>query len=229
MWPCGTDLYRWLCPRRHNPPLHAVQFASIRPRLPAHRAGRLLRAGRLGGTVWALRWLALTGLIFYGWSDPGLVLLLGGSILVNYILAEQITRRASRWWLIGGVTVNLALLAWFKYANFLVHDVLRLHAAEFDIVLPLAISFFTFQQITYLVDTSRGENLRPGLLPYTAFVAFFPHLIAGPIVRQREVLPQLLATDLAGPRIEQIADGITIFLLGMAKKGGAGRHVRSLR
>jgi D-alanyl-lipoteichoic acid acyltransferase DltB (MBOAT superfamily) len=175
-------------------------------------------AGRLGGTVWALRWLVVTGLAFYGWSNPALILLLGGSIFVNYLLAEQLARRSSRWWLIGGVTVNLALLAWFKYANFFIHEVLRLHAADFDIVLPLAISFFTFQQIGYLVEARRGESVRPRLLPYAAFVAFFPYLIAGPIVRQGEVVPQLLAADLAVPRTEQIADGITIFLLGMAKK-----------
>ncbi len=175
-------------------------------------------AGRLGGTVWALRWLVLMGLLFYGWSNPALVLLLGASILVNHLLADRIARRSCRWWLIGGVTANLALLAWFKYANFFVHDVLRLPAVEFNIVLPLAISFFTFQQISYLVETSRGEGDRPRLLPYAAFVAFFPYLIAGPIVRQREVIPQLLATDLAVPRTESIADGMTIFILGMAKK-----------
>ncbi len=175
-------------------------------------------AGRVGGTVWGLRWLVLAGLVFYSWSDPILVLLLAGSIVANHLVAEQIARHSSRLWLIGGVTANLALLAWFKYANFFVHDVLRLHAVDFDIVLPLAISFFTFQQISYLVETSRGDSVRPGLLPYAGFVAFFPYLIAGPIVRQREVVPQLLAPDLAVPRTEHIADGMTIFLLGMAKK-----------
>jgi len=122
-------------------------------------------AGRLGGTVWALRWLVFTGLAFYGWSNPTLVLLLAGSILVNYLLAEQITRRSSRLWLIGGVTANLALLAWFKYANFLVHDVLRLHAAAFNIVLPLAISFFTFQQISYLRSLKIFQSLTRTSLP----------------------------------------------------------------
>jgi len=175
-------------------------------------------AGRLGGTKWALRWLILTGLFFYGWSDVRLVLLLGGSILVNYLVAQRIARHTSRWWLISGVAANIALLAWFRYANFLLHDVLRLHAQEFDIVLPLAISFFTFQQISYLVETSRGERVHQGLLPYAAFVAFFPYLIAGPIVRQREVVPQLTAADLSTPRAGAIADGLTIFLLGMAKK-----------
>jgi alginate O-acetyltransferase complex protein AlgI len=110
------------------------------------------------------------------------------------------------------------LLGWFKYANFFIHDVLRLNAPELDIFLPLAISFFTFQQIMYLVESYRGDRVDAGLLPYAAFVAFFPHLIAGPIVRPREIMPQLLAGDLAVPRAEHLAEGLTIFLLGLAKK-----------
>ena len=81
----------------------------------------------------------------------------------------------------------------------------QLHAPELDIFLPLAISFFTFQQIIYLVESSSGERADTGLLPYAAFIAFFPHLIAGPIVQPREIMPQLLAPDLATPRAEHIA------------------------
>jgi len=116
------------------------------------------------------------------------------------------------------VAANLALLGWFKYANFLIHDVARLDAPELHIFLPLAISFFTFQQIMYLVESFHGDRTHSGLLPYAAFVAFFPHLIAGPIVRPREIMPQLLAADLTVPRADHIADGMTIFLLGLAKK-----------
>jgi alginate O-acetyltransferase complex protein AlgI len=146
------------------------------------------------------------------------VLLLAGSILGNYMLGELIHRHRARAWLICGITANLLLLAWFKYANFLVHAVLQLHAQELHIFLPLAISFFTFQQIMYLVESYRGERVDGGLLTYASFVAFFPHLIAGPIVRPSEIMPQLLAKDLAVPRAERIAEGVTIFLLGMAKK-----------
>ena len=84
--------------------------------LPVALAGFFL-AGRIGGTRWALRWLVAASLFFYGWWNPKFVLLLAGSILVNYVLAEQIRRRASRAWLITGIAANLALLGWFKYAN----------------------------------------------------------------------------------------------------------------
>ena len=185
--------------------------------LPLALAGFFL-AGRLGGPRWALRWLVAASLFFYGWWNPKFVLLLAGSILGNFALGELIDRHHSRAWLIVGIAANVTLLGWFKYANFLIQDVLRLHTPELQIFLPLAISFFTFQQIMYLVETWRGERVDAGLLPYASFVAFFPHLIAGPIVRPREIMPQLLAADVAVPRAERIAEGMTIFLLGLAKK-----------
>jgi alginate O-acetyltransferase complex protein AlgI len=174
--------------------------------------------GRLGGTRWALLWLIAASLFFYGWWNPKFVLLLAGSILANYAIGQRLRQRASQPWLVLGIAANLALLGWFKYANFMIHDVARLHVPELDIFLPLAISFFTFQQIMYLVESYRGQCADAGLLPYAAFVAFFPHLIAGPIVRPREIMPQLLAADVAVPHTEHIAEGLTIFLLGLAKK-----------
>ena len=185
--------------------------------LPIALAGFFL-AGRFGGTCWALCWLVAASLFFYGWWNPKFVLLLAGSILANYWLAERIQRSGSHRWLACGIAANLALLGWFKYANFMIHDVLRLDTPELSIFLPLAISFFTFQQIMFLVESFRGDRVTDRLLPYAAFVAFFPHLIAGPVVRPREIMPQLLATDLAVPRADSIAEGLTIFLLGMTKK-----------
>ena len=192
--------------------------------LPVALAGFFL-AGRVRGTRWALYWLVAASLFFYGWWNPKFVLLLAGSILANYWFGQHILgltrscrQRAARRWLIAGVAANLALLGWFKYANFLIDGVLRLHTPELDIFLPLAISFFTFQQIMFLTESRSGDRVDAGLLPYASFVAFFPHLIAGPIVRPREIMPQLLAPDLAVPRAEHIAEGLTIFLLGLAKK-----------
>jgi alginate O-acetyltransferase complex protein AlgI len=130
--------------------------------LPVALAGFFL-AGRLGGTPWALRWLVVASLFFYGWWNPRFVLLLAGSILVNYALAERIRRTSSRAWLITGIAANLVLLGWFKYANFLIHDVALLHMPELDIFLPLAISFFTFQQIMFLVESYRGDRIDTGL------------------------------------------------------------------
>ncbi|MGP0002999.1 MAG: MBOAT family O-acyltransferase [Acetobacteraceae bacterium] len=187
--------------------------------------GGFFLAGRVGGPRWALRWLVAASLFFYGWWNPKFVFLLLGSILANYGFGQQILRlarggrpQAARRWLIAGVAANLALLGWFKYANFLVQGVLRLHTPELDIFLPLAISFFTFQQIMFLAESESGNRIDAGLLPYASLIAFFPHLIAGPIVRPREIMPQLLAVDLVVPRAQNIAEGSTIFLLGLAKK-----------
>jgi alginate O-acetyltransferase complex protein AlgI len=192
--------------------------------LPVALGGYFL-AGHVGGTRWALCWLVVASLFFYGWWNPKFVLLLAGSILANYAFGQQLLRLArsgrlgaARRWLIAGVAANLALLGWFKYANFLIQGVLRMHTPELDIFLPLAISFFTFQQIMFLVESRSGDRVDAGLLPYAAFVAFFPHLIAGPIVRPREIMPQLLAADLATARTKHIAEGMMIFLLGLAKK-----------
>ena len=120
--------------------------------MPAVLAGFFL-AGRFGGTRWALRWLVAASFFFYGWWNPRFILLLAGSILGNYAIAQRILRLtcerrtgAAHRWLVVGIAANLALLGWFKYANFLIHDVLQLNTPELQIFLPLAISFFTFQQ-----------------------------------------------------------------------------------
>src|SRR5580704_13583181 len=195
--------------------------------LPVALLGFFL-AGRVGGSRWALRWLVLASLFFYGWWNTKFVLLLVASILANYTIGQRILRltqadrpRAAYHWLVGGVVLNLALLVWFKYANFLIGSaaaVAGLHAPELDIFLPLAISFFTFQQIMFLTESRNADRIDAGLLPYAAFVAFFPHLIAGPIVRPRHIMPQLLGRDLIVPRVDHLTEGITIFLLGLAKK-----------
>ncbi len=184
--------------------------------------------GRFGGTTWALAWIVTASLFFYGRWNPPFVLLLAGSIASNYAagqrilrLAEAGRRRAARVWLIGGIALNLGLLGWFKYAGFFAAGMAALAglpAPTLDIVLPLAISFFSFQQIMFLVDSYRLERPDAGFTAYAAFIAFFPHLIAGPIVRPREILPQLTSIDLAVPRGDNLAAGATIFLLGLAKK-----------
>ena len=199
---------------------HAQSF--ILGFLPLTLGGFFL-LGRIGGARWALRWLLLVSLIFYGWSDPALVPLLGGSILANWALARRIAScpqlRTRRLWLAAGVTGNLLLLGWFKYTGFVWTMVAPAIPAP-DIVLPLAISFFTFQQIMALVDARDAPPSAeaPSILPYAVFVAFFPHLIAGPLVRPREILPQLTDPALATPRSANLTEGLAIFLLGLGKK-----------
>jgi D-alanyl-lipoteichoic acid acyltransferase DltB (MBOAT superfamily) len=197
--------------------------------LPICLAGFFL-AGRYGGGTWALRWIIAASLFFYGWWNPCNLPLLAGSVLLNYLIARKIRSAAApRRWMAAGVALNLMLLGWFKYADFLVHIVAP-QAPSLHINLPLAISFFTFQQIMFLVDTARARDplinadrrnhaaVNPPLLSYAAFVTFFPHLIAGPIVRPSEVIPQLTAATFPRPAADNLANGLTLFLLGLGKK-----------
>ncbi len=131
-----------------------------------------------------MRWLVAASLFFYGWWSPEFVLLLAGSISVNYVFGQQILRLAlagrqgtARRWLIAGIGVDLALLGWFKYANFLLQNLAAAagwRAPELDIFLPLAISFFTFQQIIFLVESYRARRAATDMLHYTAFVSLLP-------------------------------------------------------
>ena len=159
---------------------------------------------------WRLHWTIAASLAFYGWWNPVHMPLLVGSILANYAIGLRIHRTpGSSAWLMAGVAGNLAALGWFKYADFL----LGIAAPPLGIVLPLAISFFTFQQIMFLVECRAARP--PGFRSYAAFVAFFPHLIAGPLVRPRDIIPQLSAARFSRENLET---GLTLFLLGLAKK-----------
>lgn len=191
--------------------------------LPLCLAGFFL-IGRWGGAGWGLRWLVAASLAFYAWWNPPFVLLLAGSIALNYGLGQRILALAAagrkstaRIWLIIGIAADLSLLGWFKYADFLLHSFVS-NAAALRVFMPLAISFFTFQQIMFLVDSFRQDRQTTGALPYAAFIAFFPHLIAGPIVRPKEIIPQLTANDIAAPRADNLSMGVMLFLLGLAKK-----------
>lgn len=173
--------------------------------------------GRALGQRAALLSIVAASLVFYGWWNPWHVPLLAGSVLVNYGFARLIrSGRRPRAWQAVGIATNLLCLGWFKYADFLLH-IVSPGAPKLDIALPLAISFFTFQQIMFLTEAHR-HGRSTALLPYAAFVTFFPHLIAGPIVRPSEIVPQFLARDVARPRAEAIADGLLVFLLGLGKK-----------
>jgi alginate O-acetyltransferase complex protein AlgI len=173
----------------------------------------LARLGRRAGLCWIL----CCSLVFYAWWKPILVLLLMVSILVNFWLGKQVIGLKRRIWLIAGLVFNLGLLGFFKYANFFA-AMLGMAAPFGGILLPIGISFFTFQQIMYLVDTERGDIPAVPFLDYACFIAFFPHLIAGPIVRPRHILPQLANLQPLSAWRGRLATGIEIFLLGLAKK-----------
>src|SRR5258706_4857873 len=144
---------------------------------------------RVSRTLAVLSLVAFS-LYYYAWWDVRYVPLLVGSILANYALGRRIQslapaqRRAATALTVAGIVANLALLAYFKYAHFLA-AVVGLGGSFGSIVLPLAISFYTFQQIMYLVDSLRGAVAKEGLLQYTRDGRFFPHLVAGPLWHRR--------------------------------------------
>lgn len=176
----------------------------------------------------AIRWLVLASLFFYGWWNPTYLLLILASMGFNFGLGELLSRAfrsdnngQRRLLLIVGIAFNLGLLGYFKYAGFLVDSFNMLTDSPLSInsiVLPLAISFFTFQQIAYLVDAYKGITQEYNFSHYALFVTFFPQLIAGPIVHHREMLPQFMHGEALRPRIENISVGLAIFAIGLCKK-----------
>jgi len=191
--------------------------------LPVCLGGFYLLA-RLAGSVWALRWLVAASLFFYGWWDPRFIPLLIASVFANHLIARQIRafRRAgsdsiAKRCFIAGIALDLGILGWFKYADFFLHTIAPSQPG-LNLTLPLAISFFTFQQIMFLADAFRSPERDTDLLHCAAFITFFPHLIAGPIVRPADIIPQLRYSALASPHPINVTTGISIFLLGLGKK-----------
>jgi D-alanyl-lipoteichoic acid acyltransferase DltB (MBOAT superfamily) len=172
----------------------------------------------------ALGFLVLGSLCFYAYWQPVYLLLLLFSIGFNFAVGRVLSgdnRWKSRATLVFGITVNLALLGYFKYANFFVDNVNTAFGTHWElgtILLPLAISFFTFQQISYLVDAWQGKTSEYNFLHYSLFVCFFPQLIAGPIVHHREIIPQFMKPENLVPQWSNFAVGISIFALGLFKK-----------
>ncbi len=191
--------------------------------LPAALAGYQLLS-RFGRTA-MLSWLSLVSLFFYAYWNPAYLILLGASILVNFLISFQLVEgkpEAGRSrWLVAGIVANLALLMYFKYLfptlNFF-HAHHLLPRGFTNVVLPLGISFFTFTQIAYLIDLRQNIAKRQGIVLYSVFVTFFPHLIAGPIIHPRELMPQLEEGRIHGLRAGDLALGLTWFVMGLAKK-----------
>lgn len=158
---------------------------------------------------------------FYGYFQVKYLLIMLFSIAVNYCFHRLLSKNASRKLLFCAITVNLGVLFYFKYFDFFVENINALTGASFalrHVLLPLGISFFTFQQIGFIVDTYRGEVKDCGLLPYALFVAFFPQLIAGPIVTQAEMLPQFSRMGEKRFDWEKFAKGYALFVMGLFKK-----------
>lgn len=171
----------------------------------------------------ALAWLVVSSLFFYSWWRPPYLALIIVSIAVNYLFGKQIAAATTyrKAWLVAGLAINLAGLGYFKYANFFVdsfNDITGTHVHVAPIFLPLAISFFTLQQIAFLVDTYHGKTQEYRFLHYCLFVSFFPQLIAGPIVHHKEMMPQFMKNPYRDKIATNLAVGITIVIIGLFKK-----------
>jgi alginate O-acetyltransferase complex protein AlgI len=163
---------------------------------------------------------------FYAWWNPIYLPLLLGSILCNYAISrkilscgEQKSRNKKRLMIVG-VVFNAGLLGYFKYMDFFIGNLNWLGAdlPLLKLALPLAISFFSLQQIAYIVDSYRNITPRGGLLEYCLFISFFPQLIAGPIVHHREIIPQLLDRENRTFNYSNISLGSFLFVIGLFKK-----------
>ena len=198
-------------------------------------------AGRTSSWL-ALGWLIIASLVFYAWWNPANLLIILTSLMVNYCCARVLIRVVNRdndtlkstLILVAGVALNLLFLGYFKYANFLQASLNDLAGTQFvleQVVLPLGISFFTFQQIAFLIDV-HGRNVESfKARDFFLFVLFFPQLIAGPIVHFREMMPQFLENACrfdAG----RISAGLTLFIFGLFKKvvlaDGIAPHVSAI-
>ncbi|MFL6608226.1 MAG: MBOAT family O-acyltransferase [Pseudomonas sp.] len=168
--------------------------------------------------------LAIVSVVFYcGWDLRYLPLLLG-SILCNFVIARMILLSANRkglskFFLILGIVVNLCALGYYKYADFFIENINDVFGYSFlmvNVILPLGISFFTFTQTAFLVDSYRGKSDEPDFIQYLSFVTYFPHLIAGPILHHHEIIPQFKR----GVALQAcwIAPGLAMFSIGLAKK-----------
>ncbi len=171
---------------------------------------------------WTIGWLALASLFFYGYWDARYLPLLLASVLFNYrcglrIAAAGAPRRKR--WLLFALAANLALLAYYKYANFFIDSLNQVAGAQLQgwaAILPIGISFFTFTQIAFLVDCYRGLAGEYRCTHYALFVSYFPHLIAGPVLHHKEMMPQFDVHP--RPNAADFAVGISIFVMGLAKK-----------
>lgn len=174
----------------------------------------------------ALLWLLAASLFFYGYWSPSILALIGISMAFNYVVGRALEVSAPvsihrKFLLCIGVLGNLSLLGYYKYADFVYGTYCLWSGVEctsLNIVLPLGISFFTFQQIGYVVDRYRGTRLQYDLVDYLLFVVYFPQLIAGPIVCHRDIIPQFHSSEILRPRAENFAIGLSIFVIGLLKK-----------
>ena len=201
---------------------HSFEFIGLF--LPLTLAGYILLR-RQTGQRYLYVWLSAASILFYAWWDYRLSWLIVASILVNYTIGKKVNQRPPekrRKLLVLGILANLTPLFYYKYSLFFLENFLRVtgNPMEFEqLILPLGISFFTFQQITYIMDAYKGEAPDYSFFHYATFVTFFPQLIAGPIVHHKEMMPQFDSKSKTFPHLsENLIIGLGIFSIGLFKK-----------
>jgi len=190
--------------------------------LPITITGFYVSAHYLGYRASRL-WLITASLFFYAWWNPAYIGLLLGSVVVNFcfgcLLQKKISCRKKI--LAAGITANLLLLGYFKYANFFIDNINTLadtNLPVLKVILPLGISFFTLQQMAFLLDTYEDLTEEKSFFDYVLFATFFPLLLSGPIVHHRDVLPQFRKADAGSFRDNSFAFGLFVFAIGLFKK-----------
>ena len=194
---------------------------------------------RLLGTRGQNLWLLGMSYVFYGFWDYRFVFLLALSTSVDWLLARRISREPSRTgakkWVAVSVTVNLLFLGAFKYFNFFVGSFaallealgLRAHLPVIEILLPVGISFYTFQSMSYIVDVYRGDvEPSASLVEFALFVAFFPHMVAGPIMKAKVLLPQMARARLISA--SDVTEGFHLAMVGLFKKVVVGDNLNTV-
>ena len=182
-------------------------------------------AHRIGLHKCALIVLSIGSFVFYAYDNVYYLALLAGSILINwcvsYIINKSNKEPLRRFMMVIGIITDIGVIFYFKYYDFFISNMNALFKADFNlrhIVLPLGISFFTFQQISYLVDTYKGETAEYTFIEYVAFVSFFPQLVAGPIVLHSELIPQYRDECRWKISADRVASGLYVLAIGMFKK-----------
>ena len=168
-----------------------------------------------------LDFLIFASLFFYSWWNPKYLFLLLGSILFNYIIGKVIASSRSKFKLVFGILFNLFIIGYYKYSNFFLENInviLEKNNVLETIILPLGISYFTFQQITYLVDCFLGKVSKHNLKRYFLYVSFFPQIISGPIIRHDFMMPQIVNEINKDFNINNLNIGLTTFIIGLFKK-----------
>lgn len=170
-------------------------------------------------------WLILSSLFFYGYFNQSYLVIICGSIISNFFISKGIRRCrnkiGAKALLFSGIIFNLGILFYFKYYDFFIENINSVFKTTFmlkHVVLPLGISFFTFQQLSFVIDSYKGETERYTFLDYALFVSFFPQLVAGPIVLHGEIIPQFEDEKNLRANYENLGHGLYIFAIGLCKK-----------